>query len=587
MKVGAVVRQVDANDIWFVASCENYTAVALADNQRLLVRRTMQEWMGLLPPSQFRRVHRGLIVNLDRVGRIERASPDATRLHVAGDSAAPFEVKRRHWPALRVQLDAWRTARNERTRRTAKQSVAVLPFANLTRDAGHEVFCDGISEELLNVLARIPGLHVAARTSSFHFRGRNLPIAEIARQLAVEFVVEGSLRRAGRRVRITAQLIDAASGYHLWTDNFDRELTDILAVQEEIAAQIARRLQLRLRDNAGPAKPVDPRAHRLALEGRHYWSLRSADGFARAETAFRSALALDPAFARAHAGLADLAVVRAMYRLADGATDATADLAVARTAAHAALERDPSLGEPHAALGFAAFHAGRLAESENHFARALALNPNDATGYQFYAWALAGRGRLDRGLVEYAKSIALDPLSFINLDRYAAMLALARRFADALEVNERAAALRPDVFVGNISQRATILLALGRTGEAAALARMVRDTARPSPFRRTSDADAIFVLQQAGCTAEAADYAAAELARLPAENYLRGFILAALGRDREAIAAAAHAPSIMLPFLFWSDLWRTARRRREFAGLISRLGRTGEYRAARAAPLRH
>ncbi len=582
VKVGTTSRQLDAQDIWFVAACENYTTVTCIDNQRLLVRRTMREWTRLLPPPQFIRVHRGLIVNLDRVGRVERAAPEATRLHPAGDSAAPFEVKRRYWPAFRARLDAWRVARHERTRGQTARSIAVLPFANLTRDRDNEVFCDGISEELLNVLAKIPGLHVAARTSSFHFKGRNLPVGEIARQLAVEYVVEGSLRRSGRRLRITAQLIAAARGFHLWSDNFDREPADILAVQEEIARQIARNLQLHLRDHGPAARPVDPEAHRLALEGRHFWNLRTGDGFVRAERAFIAALARDPDYAPAHAGLADLYVVRAMYRLADGAADASDDLELVRVSAERALELDPSLGEPHAALGFASFHAGRFGHTDEHFARAFAANPNYATGYQFYAWTLAGRGELDRALAEYARAIALDPLSFINLDRYGAMLALARRWAEALEINERAAALRPDLFVGNLSQRAPLLVALGRRDEAVAAARQVRELGRDQPFRRTSDADAIHALRAAGLPAEAKAYAAEVLARLPESNYLRGFVLAALGRSDEAIAAVGRPPPIMLPFLYWSDMWASARARPGYVRLMATLGRTAEYQRARA-----
>jgi TolB-like protein/DNA-binding LytR/AlgR family response regulator/Flp pilus assembly protein TadD len=582
VKTGALTRLLRVDDVLLVTASENYTEVTQAAGERVFLRRTMQQWAELLPPRQFARVHRGLFLNLARIGRIERTSDGATRLHFTGDIPAPVDVKRRHWPELRARLEAWRTlARPASTPSGGEKSIAVLPFTNLSGDPANETFCDGISEELLNVLAKIPALRVAARTSAFYFKGKTAPIGEIARQLGVDYIVEGSVRKTATRARITAQLVRAADGFHTWSHNFDRELTDILAVQDEIAAEVAANLQLKLGGAGRTTATVDPRAHWLTLEGRHFWSLRMQDGFTRAEAAFTKALAIDAGYAPAHAGLADVWSVRALYRLADGALDVADDLLRARSAARRALKIDPTLAEPHATLGLVAFSEGNFTEAEREFPMAFALNPNYATAYQFYAWIVCAQGRLDQALVGYARSIDRDPLSFINIDRYAAMLALAGRYEQALAANERAATLRPDPFVGNLSQRAPILLALGRRDEAVAVAREVRRLAPAHPFRRNSDADAVFVLQQAGLVEEAAEYALEILQTLPRQNYLRGFILGALGRHESALPWLQHTPSIMLPQLYFSPMWDGVRDEASFHDLIAKLGRTREYQIAR------
>jgi len=164
-----------------------------------------------------------------------------------------------------------------------ERSIAVLPFANLSEDKANEYFADGLSDELLNLLSRVAGLRVVARTSSFSFKGRTASAAEIARELKVTHLLEGSVRRSGSRVRITAQLIRASDSSHVWSQSFDRDLSDIFAVQDEIAAAVARGLELKLFGGPAPkAQPTDPRAYALYLQGRHFFSLYSATGYAQA-----------------------------------------------------------------------------------------------------------------------------------------------------------------------------------------------------------------------------------------------------------------------------------------------------------------
>ena len=181
-----------------------------------------------------------------------------------------------------------------------QRSIAVLPFANLSEDKTNEYFADGLSEELLNLLSRIKGLRVVARTSSFSFKGRPVGAAEIARELKVAYLLEGSVRRSGSRIRITAQLIRASDSSHVWSQSFDRDLSDIFAVQDEIAAAVAGELEIKLFGGPAPkARPTDPRAYSLYLQGRHFFSLSSATGFGQAIPALEGALAIDPGFAPA------------------------------------------------------------------------------------------------------------------------------------------------------------------------------------------------------------------------------------------------------------------------------------------------
>lgn len=462
----------------------------------------------------------------------------------------------------------------------SSKSVAVLAFADLSPAKDGEYFSDGISEELLNVLAKIPALYVPARTSSFFYKGQNIPIAEIAQKLGVAYVVEGSVRKSGERVRITAQLINAATGYHVWSDNFDRDLKDIFAVQDEIAREIAQNLQLKLGDTPHGAKTVNPEAHRLVLEGRHFWNLRNEEGFARAEAAFNQALTLDSQFAEAHAGLAEVCVIRANYRQFDGFGDTAMDLKRARSEAEHALRLNPALAEPLAALGFVAQLEGNLPEAERQFQKALARNPNSAVTHCWYALLLANRGKLDQSLAEYDRASALDPLWFINLHRHAWHLARARRFEEALRINEQAASLLKDVHIPNHADHALILLELGLQREAAASARVVLQRLDKEP-RWQADSDAIWVLRKAGFEQEAADYAAKLFKLWPADSYNRGFVLGALGRFDDALPYLEHALLTPSRGLFWDAMWDPWREDPRFLQLLVKLGRVDDYKTGR------
>jgi len=296
-------------------------------------------------------------------------------------------------------------------------SIAVLPFTNLSGDASRDYFSDGMSEELLNLLARVPGLKVASRTSSFAFKGRNLDIREVGRELGVETVLEGSVRQAGDQVRITAQLIDAESGFHLWSATYDRQLEDIFQVQDEIAAAIVDKLRIELapreealavRDKA-PTQNVE--AYELYLQGRAIWRRRGEANLKKAIDLYQRALGLDPGFARAHAALASAYVVMPGYTKEEG--DEARLEPLAEASARQALSIDPNIGEAHAVLAQIKANRGDLLDAESGFFFAISLEPNDPTPHQWYSLLLGRVGRLEQSLLQARRAQELDPTSAV------------------------------------------------------------------------------------------------------------------------------------------------------------------------------
>lgn len=310
-------------------------------------------------------------------------------------------------------------------------SIAVLPFVNMSADPEQEYFSDGLTEELLNALAQVSTLRVAARTSSFSFKGKNLPVAEIARALNVRTVLEGSVRKANNRVRITAQLINASDGYHLWSQTFDRELTDIFAIQEEISRSIAGALQVRLAANDSASlrrEQHDLSAYDLYLRARFYWNKRNQTSLREALSLLERAIEIDPEFARAHAALADVYGVWNDY----ATTRDAAMVAKSIASAQRALQLDSTLAEPYAALGNAYHQSLRLREAQAAFRRAIAMKPGYATTHQWYAWSLLHTGNAAAALNEIETALRLDPLSLIINENKAEHLLFSGRYDEAL-----------------------------------------------------------------------------------------------------------------------------------------------------------
>jgi tetratricopeptide (TPR) repeat protein len=435
------------------------------------------------------------------------------------------------------------------------------------------------------VLAKVPGLRVAARTSAFYFKDKNVPIPEIAQKLNVAYVVEGSVQKSGTRVKITAQLIKAADGFHVWSDTFTRELKDVFAMQDEIAGLIAKQLQLTLGDAPRVAKTVNPEAHRLVLEGRFFWNQRSEEGFARAEADFKRALEIDPDFAEAHAGLAGVFTMRSWYRIMAGnATPAEGDVARAKEEVRRAKALNPQLAEPSASLGIVLMNELKFEESERQFAEAITLDPNDTIVRHWHSNLLAAEGRLDEAVNEIARSLSLDPLYSNALWAKAYYFGHAGRTQEALDATERALALRPG-HPTILSERALALWKLGRRDDAIASARGVgRDlTAQP---RWLADPHAIYVLRLAGLQAEAEAYAERALANVPKDDYRYGTTLVALGRGKEALQYLRTLNSTALISVYWNPMWDSLREDAQFQQWLVTIGCAEQYKLARETQAR-
>ena len=467
----------------------------------------------------------------------------------------------------------------------ADKSIAVLAFANFGGDKENEYFSDGITEELLNVLAKVPGLRVAARTSAFYFKDKNVPVPEIASKLNVAYVVEGSVQKSGTRVKITAQLIKAADGFHVWSDTFTRELKDVFAMQDEIAGLIAKQLQLTLGDAPRVAKQVNPEAHRLVLEGRYFWAQRNDVAFERAEAAYQRALELDPEFAEAHAGLADVWAIRGWYRIMAGnAVQAAADFVRAKEEVRRAQALNPTLAEPYATLGTVLMNEFKFDESERQFAQAIALNPSYTAARHWHANLLDAVGRLDESLKEIERAISLDPLSPNFLWQRALSFGNTGSRREALEATERALALRP-IHPTILSIQALTLWHLGRRNEAIAAARAVGSDLTAQP-RWLADSNAIYVLRQVGLQSEAEAYAARALANVPKDDYRYGTTLVALGRGKEALTYLRKLPATALANVYWHPMWDPLREDAQFQPWLVTIGCAAEYKLARETQAR-
>ena len=323
------------------------------------------------------------------------------------------------------------------------KSIAVLPFANLGADKNDEYLGDGMTEELLNVFAKVPKLKVAARTSSFYFKGKNLPIADVGKQLGVAYVLEGSVRKVGKKLRITAQLINAADGYHLWSETYDREMTDLLSVQTEVAQQVVKTLRVTL--EADEARAVakrateNPEAHRLFLLGHHHFMKSTQEGWAKALEAFEEAIRLDPEYALAYCGIADT-----YAWMGTGGTEGRIAWAKEEAMARKALAIDPNLPEAHLSLGIALVNMFKWAEGESELRHALRLNPNLTLAVDQLAWTLTMLGRQEEGLVFEKRAVEQEPLSAFFRTGLAMQFYWARRFDDSIAQGRQALELDPN-----------------------------------------------------------------------------------------------------------------------------------------------
>src|SRR6059058_3304392 len=318
----------------------------------------------------------------------------------------------------------------------ANKSIAVLPFDNLSRDPDNAYFCEGVQDEILTRLAKIADLKVISRTSTQHFKSTPDNLPQIAKQLGVAHILEGSVQKASDQVRVNVQLINALTDAHLWADTYDRKLTDIFAVESEIAKNIAETLQAKItgseKNSIAKAPTANPEAYELYLKGRFFWNKRSGVDLRKAIEFFNQAIAKDPSYALAYAGMADSYLLLPNY---GGAP--TADVVPpARAAVTKALELDDSLAEAHASLGLLDTLDLRLERAITHFERAVQLKPNYATAHHWLGLGHLSLGHFDQAIAEGRRAAELDPLSvIINAD-------LAWTYASAHRLDEAEAQAR-------------------------------------------------------------------------------------------------------------------------------------------------
>ncbi len=326
------------------------------------------------------------------------------------------------------------------------ESLAVLPLVNLSGDPQQEYFADGMTEELIADLAKISALRVISRTSVMQFKGTRKALPEIGRALNVDAVIEGSVLRSGERVRITAQLVEAATDRHLWAESYERDLRDVLTLQTEVARAIAREIEVKVtpqeQARLAIARPVDPAAHEAYLKGRYYSSKRTEANLVKGIGFFRQAIERDPANALAYCGLADsYNLLAAWYYRAPKEA-----LPEARTAALKALEIDDSLAEAHASLGWVEINSWNWAEGERELRRSMELNPGDATGPYLYANYLIVMGRAEEATDQAKRARELDPLSPATNALVATSYYFARQYDQAMEEARKAIEIEPGFF---------------------------------------------------------------------------------------------------------------------------------------------
>jgi len=324
------------------------------------------------------------------------------------------------------------------------KSIAVLPFVNMSADPEQEYFSDGIAEELLNRLAQFPDLKVAARTSAFQFKGRNLDVEEIGRQLKVGNVLEGSVRKGGSTLRITAQLIDSQTGFHMWSETFDRDASDVLKVQDEIAGAIATALHARLGGQTiatAPIRSIDPAAYDDYVQAKAFVAKRGLDNLDKAIEAYDRAIARDSSYSAAWSGRAFAYLLRPMWGAPEGDT-----LAIADNSAEQALLLDPNNSEAYMVRGMAASFNRNAAAAQADLDRAQSLSPGSVDVINmdgdFHNWfgALGEGERLKR------LAMTLDPLSFIHPLNLSDSLTMQGRFEESIKAAEQSIALGADEF---------------------------------------------------------------------------------------------------------------------------------------------
>jgi serine/threonine protein kinase/Tfp pilus assembly protein PilF len=470
----------------------------------------------------------------------------------------------------------------------AAWSVAVLPFANASPDPDSEYFADGMTDEVINALAQVPGLVVASRSSSFALKGQAPDARQVGRLLNVAAVLEGSVRKAGARLRITAQLTETAQGRLLWSDRYDADDRDLFAVQDRLAATIVRRLQGELdarrstqsalaAREATPPEPALPRrgtanlaAYNLYLRGRYAWNRRTAEGVATAIRCFEQAIALDPEYALAYAGLSDAWALQVDYR----AAPVHEGLARARAFAEQAIALDDTVAEAHNALAWVVFiHDWDWEKAGRAFQRALELDPRYATARQWHSWYLTAMGQLPEAVAEAERAVTLDPASMSIQRSLGWVYMVAGQAERGVRQVERALVMNPE------SQETYALLGLVREAadDLPGAETALREALQLEPDYTTALATLARVLVRAGRRPEA-EVIAERMAELARQGYVspsdQAKLALGLGDHDAAFAALERAYAERrgwLAYLKVDPLFEPVRNDPRHAELVARM----------------
>jgi TolB-like protein len=434
-----------------------------------------------------------------------------------------------------------------------EKSIAVLPFVDLSQDKDQEYFSDGIAEELLNRLAQLPDLKVAARTSAFQFRGKNLDMADIGRQLKVGHVLEGSVRKSGGNLRISAQLIQCNSGYHIWSQAFDRKLDDVFAIQEEIARAIAEALSVQLKLGAAgkPERPTqDMAAYGDYLEARALIAKRTPDNLRHATQLLEAAVQRDPGFAKAWAALAQARALGFYYLVAS----MKQSLEGAESAARKALTIDDSLGSAHSALADVLRDRYDWLLAEAEYRRALELSPGEAETHNQYAQMLLRVGHFDAALEHATRACELDPLAWVprstvaNIQLSRGDLAQSRMWLDRFE--------KARGEISGLAIRLELIHALSRHDRDLARRTLAMAWSSTAPkFSYPADKKLIEAMDEALASAGNGSQPARDLSRALTDARVLGE--PHVGSEVAIVAAFLNQPEVALDAL-WSDM-RSAR----------------------------
>jgi eukaryotic-like serine/threonine-protein kinase len=450
--------------------------------------------------------------------------------------------------------------------------LAVLPFVNMSSDPENEYFSDGMTEELINALTKVAGLRVTARTSAFAFKGKDIDVREIGRKLNVESVLEGSVRRAGNRLRITAQLVNVADGYYVWSETFDRGIADVFAVQDELSRAITASLKVHLTgpNIEPPTENFD--AYTLYLKGLYALNQRTVEGYRGAVTFFNAALEKDPAYAPPHAGVAHAYAMLGFDWY--GGLSSLEAMPMAKASAMRALELDDNLAEAHTALGMIRMlFEWDWAGAEASFRRAIEINPGHAPAHHWFSLFLSTRNRHSESLREIMKARELDPLSIIINQNLGRAYHHAGRYDEAVEQYRRTLELEPRFFTAHV-MLAQSLSKLSRYEEAVAALRTALTVVGRVPLIL---AELALVLARVGELQEPRQLLR-ELTGLAQRQYVPPYCLwtahFAVGEQEaafELIEAAYEQRSTILPFMGTDTTFGSLHQHPRYVQLLEKL----------------